>query len=109
MIGTGIYDLTTTVGPARYMVTKSDWPRDRVFQRQYVGGHMAYTHVPSHKAFTDDIRAWVLSRLGEEDARYVKTLLWLSRGLVVLGRGLLVPQAQEHLLLAPGYDPLKMF
>ncbi len=60
MIGTGIFDLTTTVGPARYMVTKSDWPRERVFQRQYVGGHMAYTHVPSHKAFTDDIRAWVL-------------------------------------------------
>ena len=59
MIGTGIYDLTTTVGPARYMVTKSDWPRERVFQRQYVGGHMAYTHVPSHRAFTDDIRAWV--------------------------------------------------
>lgn len=59
MIGTGIYDLTTTVGPARYMVTKSDWPRERVFQRQYVGGHMAYTHAPSHKAFTDDIRAWV--------------------------------------------------
>ncbi len=60
MIGTGIYDLTTTVGPARYMVTKSEWPRERVFQRQYVGGHMAYTHVTSHKAFTDDIRAWVL-------------------------------------------------
>lgn len=59
MIGTGIYDLTTTVGPARYMVTKSDWPRDRVFQRQYVGGHMAYSHAASHKAFTDDIRAWV--------------------------------------------------
>ena len=60
MIGTGIYDLTTTVGPARYMVTKSEWPRERVFQRQYVGGHMAYTHITSHKAFTDDIRAWVL-------------------------------------------------
>ena len=59
MIGTGIYDLTTTVGPARYLVTRSNWPRDRVFQRQYVGGHMAYTHIPSHKAFTDDIRAWV--------------------------------------------------
>lgn len=59
MIGAGIYDLTTTVGPARYLVTKSNWPRDRVFQRQYVGGHMAYTHVPSHKAFTNDIRAWV--------------------------------------------------
>ena len=59
MIGTGIYDLTTTVGPARYLVTKSDWPRERVFQRQYVGGHMAYTHEPSLKAFTGDIRAWV--------------------------------------------------
>lgn len=59
MIGTGIYDLTTTVGPARYMVTKSDWPRERVIQRQYVGGHMAYTHEPSLRAFTDDIRAWV--------------------------------------------------
>ena len=59
MIGTGLFDLTTTVGPARYLVTKSDWPRERVFQRQYFGGHMAYTHAPTHKAFTDDIRAWV--------------------------------------------------
>jgi len=59
MVGTGYYDLTTTIGPARYLVTRSDYPRDRVVQRQYVGGHMAYTHAPSHKAFTDDIRAWV--------------------------------------------------
>ena len=59
MIGTGIYDLTTTVGPARYLVTKSDWPRDRVVQREYVGGHMAYTHEPSLKAFTGDIRSWI--------------------------------------------------
>jgi carboxypeptidase C (cathepsin A) len=58
MIGSGYYDLTTTIGPARYMVTKSDWPRDRVFQRQYVGGHMAYTDAGSHKAFTNDIRAF---------------------------------------------------
>lgn len=62
MIGTGIYDLTTTVGPARYLVSKSDWPRERVIQRQYEGGHMAYTHEPSLKAFTDDIRAWVSGR-----------------------------------------------
>lgn len=59
MIGTGIYDLTTTVGPARYLVTQSDYPRDRVFQRQYEGGHMAYTHEPSLKAFAADIRTWV--------------------------------------------------
>ena len=59
MIGTGIYDLTTTVGPARYLVNRSNWPRGRVFQRQYEGGHMAYTHEPSLRAFTADIRAWV--------------------------------------------------
>ena len=63
MIGTGIYDLTTTVGPARYLVTKSNWPRDRVSQRQYEGGHMAYTHEPSLKVFTDDIRALVRGEL----------------------------------------------
>jgi carboxypeptidase C (cathepsin A) len=59
MIGTGIFDLTTTVGPARYLVTKSDWPRDRVIQREYEGGHMAYTHEPTLKAFNADIRTWV--------------------------------------------------
>jgi carboxypeptidase C (cathepsin A) len=59
MIGTGYYDLTTTIGPARYLVTRSRWPRERVLQRQYVGGHIAYTHAPSHVAFTNDIRAWV--------------------------------------------------
>jgi carboxypeptidase C (cathepsin A) len=59
MIGTGIYDLTTTVGPARYLVAKSDYPADRVIQRQYEGGHMAYTNEPALKAFTADIRAFV--------------------------------------------------
>jgi len=59
MIGTGVFDLTTTIGPARYLVTKSDYPRDRVVQREYFGGHMAYSHAESHKAFIDDIRAWV--------------------------------------------------
>jgi carboxypeptidase C (cathepsin A) len=59
MIGTGIYDLTTTVGPARYLVAKSNYPVDRVFLRQYEGGHMAYTNEPALRAFTADIRAFV--------------------------------------------------
>ncbi|WP_269714798.1 S10 family peptidase [Caulobacter sp. NIBR2454] len=59
MVGTGIFDLTTTVGPARYLVSQSDYPRDRVIQRQYVGGHMAYTNEPTLKAFNDDVRAFV--------------------------------------------------
>jgi carboxypeptidase C (cathepsin A) len=59
MVGTGIYDLTTTVGPARYLVSSGGFPRDRVYMRQYVGGHMAYSNLASLKAFTDDIRAFV--------------------------------------------------
>ncbi len=59
MIGNGYYDLTTTIGPARYLVTRSDYPRNRVIARQYVGGHAAYTYEPTLRAFTDDIRAWV--------------------------------------------------
>jgi carboxypeptidase C (cathepsin A) len=59
MIGTGIYDLTTTAGPARYLVSKSDYPRDRVSLRLYAGGHMAYTNEPALAAFTADVRAWL--------------------------------------------------
>jgi carboxypeptidase C (cathepsin A) len=59
MTGTGYFDLTTTIGPARYLVTQSDYPRERVFQRQYVGGHLVYLYDPSLAAFTADLRAWV--------------------------------------------------
>ena len=59
MIGTGIYDLTTTVGPARYLVAQSDYPADRVIQRRYEGGHMAYTNRPALTAFTSDVRSFV--------------------------------------------------
>jgi carboxypeptidase C (cathepsin A) len=59
MVGTGIYDLTTTIGPARYLVSSGNFPKDRTYQRQYVGGHMAYSNLDSLKAFTDDIRAFV--------------------------------------------------
>lgn len=59
MIGTGIYDLTTTVGPARYMTVQAGFPATRVILTQYEGGHMAYTNEPALKAFTDDVRAFV--------------------------------------------------
>lgn len=59
MIGTGIYDLTTTVGPAVYLAAQSDYPADRVIQRRYEGGHMAYTNRPALTAFTRDIRSFV--------------------------------------------------
>ncbi|MDQ1155516.1 S10 family peptidase [Brevundimonas sp. SORGH_AS_0993] len=59
MIGTGIYDLTTTVGPALYLAAQSDYPVERVIQRRYEGGHMAYTNRPALTAFTRDIRSFV--------------------------------------------------
>lgn len=59
VIGTGVYDLTTTIGPARYLVAQSGYPADRVSLKQYDGGHMAYSNEPALKAFTDDIRAFV--------------------------------------------------
>ncbi len=59
MIGTGIYDLTTTIGPARYLLTQSRYPRDRVSLHQYEGGHMAYTNESALKAFANDVRALI--------------------------------------------------
>jgi carboxypeptidase C (cathepsin A) len=60
MIGTGIYDLTTTLGPARYLVTQSHYPRERVSLHQYEGGHMAYTNEPALAAFAADVRALIV-------------------------------------------------
>jgi carboxypeptidase C (cathepsin A) len=59
MIGTGIYDTTTTVGPARYMVARSNFPADRVVLTTYEGGHMAYTSEAALKALTTDVRGFI--------------------------------------------------
>lgn len=62
MIGTGLYDTTTTVGPARYLKAKGVLPPDRVLLREYEGGHMAYTNEDALKALSDDVRAFVTGR-----------------------------------------------
>jgi|HigsolmetaAR202D_1030399.scaffolds.fasta_scaffold01455_9 carboxypeptidase C (cathepsin A) len=59
-IGTGIYDLTTTIGPARYLVAQSRYPRDRVSLHQYEGGHMAYTNETALAKFAADVRALIV-------------------------------------------------
>ncbi len=59
MIGTGLYDTTTTFGPVRYMVTRSNFPADRVVLQTYEGGHMAYTSEAALKKLTDDVRAFI--------------------------------------------------
>lgn len=59
MIGTGRYDLTTTIGPARYLATHGDLPPERITLHDYEGGHMTYTNEAALKALTDDVRAFV--------------------------------------------------
>jgi carboxypeptidase C (cathepsin A) len=62
MIGTGIYDLTTTIGPARYLVAQSRFPQERVSLQQYEGGHMAYTNEAALARFAADVREFILGR-----------------------------------------------
>jgi carboxypeptidase C (cathepsin A) len=62
MLGTGLYDTTTTFGPVRYMVSHSDWPADRVVLHTYEGGHMAYTNEVALKALAEDVRSFIAPR-----------------------------------------------
>jgi len=62
MVGSGIYDTSTTTGAARYLVARGTFPADRVIQRTYEGGHMAYTNIAALKALTDDVRAFVAGK-----------------------------------------------
>ena len=62
MIGTGYYDTTTTIGPARYLKSHGVLPADRVVLHDYEGGHMAYTNEDALKAFSNDVRAFVTGR-----------------------------------------------
>lgn len=59
MIGTGLYDTTTTTGAARYLLARNAYPAERVISRNYEGGHMFYSNEAALKAFTDDLRAFV--------------------------------------------------
>ena len=59
LIGTGIYDTTTTLGPARYLVDQASYPAERVTLKQYDGGHMAYSNPEARVAMAADIRAFV--------------------------------------------------
>lgn len=59
MIGTGIYDTTTTIGPARYLAAQARYPRERITLREYEGGHMAYTNEAALIAFSRDVRSFL--------------------------------------------------
>ena len=62
VIGSGIYDMKTTLGAAEYLVAQSGWPKERVRISHYEGGHMAYTNELALKKFTDDVRMLVTGK-----------------------------------------------
>lgn len=62
-VGTGYYDLVTTVGTAEYTLAHSGIERDRVRFRNYESGHMPYLGPDSRRALAADIRRFVAGEL----------------------------------------------
>jgi carboxypeptidase C (cathepsin A) len=58
-VGTGYYDLVTTVGAAEYTVAHADFPADRVTMRNYASGHMPYLGTESREALARDLRQFI--------------------------------------------------
>ncbi|WP_230292637.1 septum formation initiator [Croceicoccus sp. Ery5] len=58
-VGTGLYDLTTTVGAADYLFAQSNLPRDRWRNEVYGGGHVFYSDDASRTAFLSDLTGFV--------------------------------------------------
>lgn len=59
-VGTGIYDLTTTIGAADYLFAQSTLAPDRFVNHRYPAGHVAYSDDASWRRFVSDIRAFLL-------------------------------------------------
>ncbi|MGH8221761.1 MAG: S10 family serine carboxypeptidase-like protein [Woeseiaceae bacterium] len=62
MIATGIYDLLTTVGPARLLASDPDYPEGRVEMHEYIGGHAFYSNDGEFERLANDIRNMVSPR-----------------------------------------------
>ena len=55
-VGTGYYDLVTTVGAAEYTIAHADFPQERVKLRNYESGHMPYLGEESRRQLANDLR-----------------------------------------------------
>jgi carboxypeptidase C (cathepsin A) len=58
-VGTGYYDLVTTVGAAEYMAAHTDLPADRVTLKNYASGHMPYLGEETRKQISADLRSFI--------------------------------------------------
>jgi len=58
-VGTGLYDLTTTVGAADYLLAQSSLAPDRFRNERYPAGHVAYSDDASWRKLVADIRLFL--------------------------------------------------
>ena len=56
----GLFDLCTTAGNARYLATHSHLDPARVLIREYPSGHMAYLGEESARLLGEDLRQFIL-------------------------------------------------
>lgn len=59
MIATGIYDMLTTVGPARMLAATPGYPGDRIIMVEYHGGHAFYSNDAEFERLANDVRRFV--------------------------------------------------
>jgi carboxypeptidase C (cathepsin A) len=60
-VGTGLYDLTTTIGAADYLFAQSNLAAERYVNRTYRAGHVAYSDDASWRALVGDIRDFIVT------------------------------------------------
>lgn len=58
-VGSGYYDLATTLGSAAYTIAHADFPPERVWVRSYESGHMPYLGPDSRAKLASDLRAFI--------------------------------------------------
>ena len=58
----GYYDLTSAMGQALYLFSKTKLPRDRVVVHNNVGGHGLYADPPTAAAIAQDVRTMLAAR-----------------------------------------------
>lgn len=59
-VATGLYDLVTTMGDARYTVDHAGIPLERTTFGHYASGHMPYLGDEARRAFSADIHAFLV-------------------------------------------------
>ena len=59
LVGTGYFDLVTTLGAAEEAVALSGMDMDRVSQLTYTSGHMPYMGKRSRAKLASDVRAFL--------------------------------------------------